>query len=118
LRAMAQQIGNDALCAALDGFDAALEAALAPGAPPTVAGPSRDALLAAYAPLVATLPRAFELDGERDRREPLVVRALLAQVPGLDPLMAQKLMAAGLGRLETLLTAKPDEIAAVAGIPT
>jgi methylphosphotriester-DNA--protein-cysteine methyltransferase len=66
---------------------------------------------------VAALPAAFELQGERDRREPIVVRALLAQVPGLEPLMVDKLMAAGLTRLEPLFNARADEIAAVSGLP-
>jgi hypothetical protein len=118
LRAMAGQIGSADLTGALDGFDGALEKALAPGAPASVAGPTREALLGAYAPLITCLPRAFELDGERDRREPLVVRALLEQVPGLDGLVIEKMTAAGLGRLETLLRAKPDELAAVAGVST
>jgi hypothetical protein len=116
LRSMANQIGSAQLTAALDGFDAALEKALAPGAPTTLVGPVRDALLAAYAPLTACLPRAFDLDGERDRREPLVVRALLGQVHELDPLMIDRMMAAGLGRLQELVRARADEIAVVAGV--
>jgi len=116
LRSMAGQIGNGPLTAALDGFDAALEKALAPGAPPAVSSSTREALLAAYGPLAACLPRAFELEGERDRREPLVVRALLEQVPGLDALMIERMVAAGLGRLEELVRAKPDEVAVVANI--
>jgi hypothetical protein len=117
MRAMSAQIEHAALTAALDGFDAALAALLQPGAPPTLAADARDKLLAAYAPLVAAMPRAFELDGERDRREPIVVRALLAQVAELDPMMIDKLMAAGLGRLEALFRARADEMAAVAGLP-
>ena len=84
LRAMAAQMEHATLPAAIDGFDAALGELLRPGAAPVVAGPSREALLAAYAPLLAAMPRAFELDGERDRREPMIVRGLLEQVPGLD----------------------------------
>ena len=80
-------------------------------------GASRDTLLAAYAPLGACLPSAFALEGERDRREPIVVRALLEQVAGLEPLMVDKLMAAGLGTLAALFAARADEIAAVTGIP-
>jgi hypothetical protein len=118
LRAMAGQIEHDALTTALDGFDAALGELLRPGAAPVIGQGARDALLAAYAPLMAAMPRAFELDGERDRREPMVVRALLGQVPGLDPLMIDRMTAAGLGRLEALLGAEADEIAAVAGIAT
>ena len=116
LRAMAGQIEHDSLTAALDGFDAALAEMLRPGAAPVIEAAARDRLLAAYEPLVVAMPRAFELEGERDRREPMVVRALLGQVPGLDPLMIDRMTAAGLGRLETLFRAKADEIAAVAGI--
>ena len=117
LRAMAGQVGHDALAAALDGFGAAVDEALRPGTPPTVSAALRDKLLAAYAPLITALPTAFELQGERDRREPVVVRALLGQVPGLEPLMIDKLMAAGLVRLEALFQARADEVAAVSGLP-
>ena len=116
LRAMAGQVGHAALCTALDGFCVAVDEALRPGAAPSVGPAMRDRLLGAYAPLAASLPRAFELQGERDRREPLVVRALLSQVPGLEPLMIDKMIGAGLGRLEPLLKARADEVAAVAGL--
>jgi hypothetical protein len=117
LRAMSGQVGHEALTGALEGFGAAVDELLRPGAPPTIGPAQRDKLLAAYAPLVTVLPAAFELQGERDRREPIVVRSLLAQVPGLEPLMIDKLMAAGLTRLEALFQARADEIAAVSGLP-
>jgi hypothetical protein len=117
LRAMASQMEHATLPAAIDAFDKALAELLRPGAPPVVASAGREALLAAYAPLIAAMPRAFELEGERDRREPIVVRALLEQVPGLEPLMVERMIAAGLGRLEALSRAKGDEIAAVADVP-
>lgn len=117
LRAMASQVEHPTLPGAIDTFDAALAELLRPGAPPVLAKPGREALLAAYAPLIAAMPRAFELDGERDRREPVVVRALLEQVPGLEPLMIDRMIAAGLGRLEALYQAKGDEIAVVADVP-
>jgi hypothetical protein len=117
LRAMAGQVEHATLPVALDAFDAALADLLRPGAPSVVANGSREALLAAYAPLIAAMPRAFELEGERDRREPVVVRALLEQVPGLEPLMVDRMLAAGLGRLEALYQAKSDEIAVVADVP-
>ena len=117
LRKMAAEVGHTALVAALDGFVVALQAVLEPGQPPEVSGSSREALLAAYAPLVTCLPRAFALEGERDRREPIVVRSLLEQVADLETLMIDKLMAAGLGTLAALFAARADEIAAVTGIP-
>ena len=117
LRAMASQVEHAPLVTALDAFEAAVAEALRPGAPPALGPASRDALLAAYLPLIAAMPRAFELDGERERREPIVVRALLEQVAGLDPLMIDRMVAAGLGRLDALLAAKADEIAVVAEVP-
>jgi hypothetical protein len=108
LRAMAAQVEHATLPAAVDGFDRALGELLRPGAPSVVAGPGREALLAAYAPLIAAMPRAFELDGERERLE---------QVPGLEPFMVERMIAAGLGRLEALYQAKSDEIAVVAEVP-
>jgi hypothetical protein len=117
LRAMAGQMEHATLPAAIDAFDAALAELLRPGAPPTVAAAARDGLLAAYAPLITAMPKAFELDGERDRREPVIVRALLEQVPGLDQLMAERMIAAGLNRLDALYQAKADEIAVVAEVP-
>jgi hypothetical protein len=117
LRGMAAEVGHTELVAALDAFVVALQAVLEPGQPPEVTGASRDTLLAAYAPLATCLPSAFALEGERDRREPIVVRALLEQVADLEPLMVDKLMAAGLGTLAALFAARADEIAAVTGIP-
>lgn len=117
LRSMASEVGHEALVAALDGFVGALQTTLESGQPTELTGPSRDTLLAAYAPLASCLPRAFALEGERDRREPIVVRALLEQVADLEPLMIDKLMAAGLGTLAQLFAARADELAAVTGIP-
>jgi len=117
LRSMASEVGHPALVAALDGFVGALQAVLEPGQPAEVTGPTRETLLAAYAPLAICLPGAFALEGEHDRREPIIVRSLLEQVVGLEPLMIDKLMAAGLGTLAQLFAAKADEIAAVTGIP-
>jgi hypothetical protein len=116
LRKMAEPVGQTALVEALDHFDKAVADVLAPGQPSSPTQAAREALLAAYAPLRTALPRAFELDGERDRREPLIVRALLEQVPGLEPVMIDTLMAAGFSKLSALYAARADEIAAVTGI--
>lgn len=116
LRAMAAQIELTDLVSALDEFGAGLDRAAENGGS-AVTGEAREALLAAYLPLARKLTRAFAIDGERDRREPLIVESLLRQVPGLDPLLLLKLSAVGLSRLESLLRASADEIACVAGMP-
>jgi hypothetical protein len=59
-----------------------------------------------------------ERDGSGDdRREPMVVEALLLQVPGVDPLTVFKLTAAGLNRFAPLLRSSATELAAQAGLP-
>lgn len=116
LRKMAEPVGHGALVEGLDRFDKAIADVLAPGQPSSPSPASREALLAAYAPLRACLPPAFDLEGERDRREPLIVRALLEQVQGLEPVNIEALVAAGFGKLSALYVARADEIAAVTGI--
>jgi hypothetical protein len=116
LRQMAEQVELADLVKGIDGFSAALDKAVQGGAGTSVEQ-TRDPLLAAYAPLIKALPRAFELDGERDRREPIIVQSVLRQVPVLEPLMVQRLYAVGLGRLDTLLRATAEEIAVVADLP-
>jgi hypothetical protein len=113
LRQMAEQVELADLVKAIDGFSAALDKGVQGG---TGAEQLRDNLLEAYAPLVAALPKAFELDGERDRREPIIVQSVLRQVSSLEPLLMQRLYAVGLGRLDTLLRATAEEIAVVADL--
>ena len=115
LRAMAGQVELGELAAALDRFNGEVAAALASGAG-SVSGPQRERLLSAYAPLVTCLPGAFDLEGERDRREPIILRALLALVPGLSPLAVEKFFSAGLHHLEAIAKARAEELAAVTGL--
>jgi hypothetical protein len=115
LRAMADQVGLQALAAALDHFTAAVDSALASGEP-LVSAERRQLLLEAYADLPACLPRAFELEGERSRREPIILRSLLMLVPQVVPLDVEKFLAAGLTSLEAIARARPEEIAAVTGL--
>lgn len=109
LRSEAEQMEMRDLVAALDGFLTAVDRS---GGGPFIGGDRRETLLAAYRPLVNALPRAFAVDGDRDQREQLIVDALFRQVPGLEPLMIDRLRAAGLGRLESLGRARAEELAA------
>lgn len=102
LRAMAHEMELDDLCAALDAFCAA--------------DANKDTLLERYQQLIDLIPQAFELDAERDRREPIIVHGLLAQVDGVERPTIDKLFAVGLGRLEALLRANVDDLVAVSGI--
>ena len=112
LRTMAAQMDLTDLCAALDEFCAAVETALARRAPMD----DKTELLRLYQRLVELIPQAFELDGERDRREPLIIEALLFQIEGVERPIIDKLFAVGLNRLDTLIRANVNDLAAVSGI--
>jgi hypothetical protein len=114
LRAMAAQMELADLCAALDEFCVAVDRAV--DGRSRIDDAAKTALLARYQKLVELIPQAFELDAERDRREPIIVEALLHQIEGVEKRTIEKLFAVGLSRLEALLQATADEIAVVAGI--
>ncbi len=105
LRAMAGQMELSPLCEALDGFCDGVDRAVA-----------RDELIRRYQRLIELIPAAFELDAERDRREPIIVESLLRQVAGVESGTIAKLRAVGLDRLDTLLRASAAEMAAASGI--
>jgi uncharacterized protein YjbI with pentapeptide repeats len=118
LQSMAGALELDDLVKGIAGFDAALGAALASGQD-KITGDTREALLGAYFPLQSGFATAFGLEGGRgkERREPIVVDALLDGVPGVDQAVLDQLSLVGLGRLEPLLKARAEEIAVVSGIP-
>jgi hypothetical protein len=114
LRAMAAQIDLVELCTALDEFAAIIDAAVANRA--RIADEDKAELLRRYQRLIELIPQAFELDAERDRREPIIVEALLFQVQGVERPTMDKLFAVGLNRLDTLTNANAQDIVAVSGI--
>ena len=116
LRTMASAVALDDLREALDGLTTAFDRAISTGGS-SIRPDTRLALLAAYSPLGRQMPKAFAIDREAARREPLIVEALLAQVPGLDPMMLGKFAAVGLTRLTFLLGATADEIAELGEVP-
>lgn len=77
---------------------------------------AKEDLLGAYQKLIELMPEPFALEGERGRREPLIVRSLLLQVPGMHKVVLDKIYAAGLGSLEMLYKAGAKELAETTGI--
>ncbi len=115
LRRAAERIRFVALVAATDAFAVALdEAERASGS--SVDGSQRADILARYADLVKLLPDAFETTTTQNQREPIVVHALLAKVPGLGSLAIHRMYAAGVMSLSALYRARVDELVATTGI--
>jgi hypothetical protein len=112
---MAKEMALDELAGELDAFSAALESAR--GESGALTGTDKRKVVEAYERLISRMPHAFELNNERDRREPIIVDALLQQIPGVERLTIDKLYKAALSRLDALFSARPDEVAITAGIP-
>ncbi|HVW27249.1 MAG TPA: helix-hairpin-helix domain-containing protein [Polyangiaceae bacterium] len=112
IRRGAVELAQQDLVAALDAFREAMDAATkAVGS--KIDGSERDALIRAHAALAAALPQAFDLAKDRDQREPLVVRHLLLQVPGVHKVTIDKLYAAGLASLDALCRSTVDDLVQV-----
>lgn len=100
----------------IDEFDVVLELAM-DSSGRLITGEVREQLIATYEDLVQVMPQAFTLDNERDQRESIIIHSLLLQVPDVRKVTIDKLYAAGLTTLEVFFLAKPEDLAATAGIP-
>lgn len=111
----AERMGLGQLTRALEDLKTTLEASeSAPG--PTVSGAAREAVLQKAERLMAELPEAFSVDAETDRRDPIIVRSLLSQVPGVRKVQMDKIYRAGITSLAMFLVAKPQDIAETTGL--
>ena len=113
LRRACEALEMPELGAALDGFSAALELGAGEA---SIHREVKDLLLGAYGKLTELMPAAFALEGERGRREPIIVRSLLLQVPGVHQVALDKVYAAGLMTLEMLYAAGAKELAETTGL--
>jgi hypothetical protein len=114
LREMAAQVDLKDLCAALDEFYTMVNTAAANGT--RISDEHKASLLERYQRLIELIPKAFELDAERDRREPIIIEALLLQIDGVERPTINKLFAVGLNRLDALTVANAQDVVAVSGI--
>jgi hypothetical protein len=115
LRRAAEKLEFAELATALAAFGAALAAAHASGLR-VIEGERRTALLERYERLSALMPDAFALDMDRERRETVILQSLLMQIPDVKKVTIDKLYAAGMTTLETMLLTKPNDIVATTGI--
>lgn len=80
-------------------------------------GELRQQALVSYEELKDIFPDVFQIDKEDQRREDMIIRLLLKQIPRVGRATLAKLYRAGLGSLSSLLMAKPDDLAATTSIP-
>jgi DNA repair protein RadA len=77
----------------------------------------RDLILNSQQALAEVLPDVLPTDQEQQRREDLIIRSLLQQIPGVGRVTLEKLYRAGVGTLEALFLANRDDLAAATSIP-
>jgi DNA repair protein RadA len=80
-------------------------------------GEIRQQILSSYEALVGIMPEVFRLGDEGQKRDDLIIKSLLKQIPGLGCVTLEKLYRAGLGSLDSLLLANKEDLAAATGIP-
>lgn len=97
------------LAAGLDGFATALDLA-AEQSGPVVRDQARQMVIDAYSELIAKMPQAFGLELESNRREAVIVHALLAQVPGLHKVGIDRLYGHGMTSLALYWVARPADL--------
>ena len=82
----------------------------------SVSGETRQRILSCYEALVRIMPEAFSLGDEGQKREDIIIKSLLKQIPGLGCVTLEKLYKAGLGSLDTLFLANKEDLAAATGV--
>jgi hypothetical protein len=87
------------------------------GSEQLISGEIRHGILTSYAALIEVLPEAFWIGEEAQKREDIIIKSLLKQVPGLGCVTFQKLYEAGLGSMEMLFLANKEDLAAATTIP-
>jgi hypothetical protein len=98
-----------ALAESLDGFATALDLA-AEQTTTVIRDQARQMIIDAYSELIAKMPDAFGLENESNRREAVIVHALLAQVPGLHKVGIDRLYEQGMTSLALYWVARPSDL--------
>lgn len=116
LAAGAQSMGRSELVQTVQAFERTLADIAAKHTGGCITGTSKEAVFSAARAVATVLPRAFDAEGERDRREPIIVRSLLKKVSGLSHVGVERLFAAGLYGLAAFEKAKVADLMAIAEI--
>lgn len=87
------------------------------GAESLIRGEVRQSIIDRYNDLITYLPEAFELEVESNKRESVIVHALLQQVEDLNMVGIDRIYAAGLTSLALYYVARASDIAEIAGLP-
>ena len=112
----ATELKRDELTQELRAFADELDAASKDGSA-TISEDRGKRLLERFSPIAPLAPELLSLDDEQQRREPVLVRSLLLQVPDVEHVTIGRLFAAGLSTMKGLFEASADDMAMTTGVP-
>ena len=115
IRSAAETINLDEAVHRMGQFDAALAEGQF-GTDLLLKDEVRKKILDAYDALAEVLPETFQFGEESRKREDIIIHSLLLQIPGVGQKAFEKLSRCGLGSLQMLLSANPEDLAAATGI--
>ena len=100
-------------------FTSALELAAGgeDGKEGTIDDAARELILEAYEAMAKNFPQAFEIGAAENRRDTMLLHALLKQVNGVGIVTLDALYGAGLSSLEAISQASANELSATTGVP-
>ena len=115
IRSAAETIKLNKAVQHMEQFDAALAEGQS-SADPFLKDEVRKKILDAYGTLAKVLPETFHFGEESRKREDIIIHSLLQQIQGVGWMTFEKLSRSGLGSLHLLVSANPEDLAAVTGI--
>jgi hypothetical protein len=80
-------------------------------------GEIRGLILDSYQGLIEVLPEIFRTGADEQKREDIIIKSLLQQIPGIGRVTFDKLYRAGLGSLHALFLANKEDLAVATSIP-
>ena len=80
-------------------------------------GDIRSFILDSYQALFEVLPEVFRTGADEQKREDIIIKSLLQQIPGMGRVSFDKLYKAGLGSMHALFLVNKDDLAAATSIP-
>jgi hypothetical protein len=115
IRRAAETINLPETVERMNEFDAALTLGQA-SSDRFLKGEVRQQILDAYDALAAVLPAAFQIGEESRQREDIIIHSLFQEIPRVGCVTFEKIFRSGLGSLDMLFLANPEDLAAATGI--
>jgi hypothetical protein len=120
LHGSAEKMNYQKICSALKEMQETLQSQRSVPDQAYLTEPAAERILGCYANLAELLPKTFALElSDADlasKKEVLVVKFILKQIPEINEKLLNRIILAGLSTFDKFMQSSPDEIAAVTGL--